>query len=93
MTEPSAIHQENFRRILTRNISLPLGVGALSAAVFVALIFYLLSVLGGVEQAERAISSANQIAKLGAGGFQFGQFLRITPGIRVGDHRNRRALP
>ncbi|MES2385077.1 MAG: response regulator [Pseudomonadota bacterium] len=66
MTEPSAIHQENFRRILTRNISLPLGVGALSAAVFVALIFYLLSVLGGVEQAERAISSANQIAKLGA---------------------------
>ena len=66
MTAPSAIQQENFRRILTRNVSLPLGVGALSAAVFVALIFYLLSALGGVEQAERAISSANQIAKLGA---------------------------
>ncbi|MDI1268824.1 MAG: response regulator [Polaromonas sp.] len=66
MTAPSAIHQENFRRILTRNISLPLGVGAFSAAVFVGLIFYLLSALGGVEQAERAISSANQIAKLGA---------------------------
>jgi CheY-like chemotaxis protein/CHASE3 domain sensor protein len=66
MTAPSAIQQENFRRILTRNVSLPLGVGALSAAVFVALIFYLLSALGGVEQAERAISNANQIAKLGA---------------------------
>ncbi|MEO8023186.1 response regulator [Polaromonas sp.] len=66
MTAPSAIHEENYRRILTRNVSLPLGVGALSAAVFVALIFYLLSALGGVEQAERAISSANQIAKLGA---------------------------
>ena len=66
MTAPSAIHQENFRRILTRNVSLPLGVGALSAAVFVGLIFYLLSALGGVEQAERAISNANQIAKLGA---------------------------
>lgn len=66
MTAPSAIHEENYRRILTRNVSLPLGVGALSAAVFVALIFYLLSALGGVEQAERAISNANQIAKLGA---------------------------
>ncbi|WP_341918272.1 response regulator [Polaromonas sp. YR568] len=66
MTAPSAIQQENFRRILTRNVSLPLGVGALSAAVFVGLIFYLLSALGGVEQAERAISNANQIAKLGA---------------------------
>jgi CheY-like chemotaxis protein/signal transduction histidine kinase/CHASE3 domain sensor protein len=66
MNAPSAIQQENFRRILTRNVSLPLGVGAFSAAVFVGLIFYLLSALGGVEQAERAISSANQIAKLGA---------------------------
>ncbi len=66
MNAPSAIQQENFRRILTRNVSLPLGVGALSAAVFVGLIFYLLSALGGVEQAERAISNANQIAKLGA---------------------------
>jgi CheY-like chemotaxis protein len=66
MTAPSAIHEENYRRILTRNVSLPLGIGALSAAVFVALIFYLLSALGGVEQTERAISNANQIAKLGA---------------------------
>ncbi|MDB5889515.1 MAG: multi-sensor hybrid histidine kinase [Polaromonas sp.] len=66
MTASSPIPQDNFRRILTRNVSLPLGVGALSAAVFVGLIFYLLSALGSVETAERAISSANQIAKLGA---------------------------
>ncbi len=66
MTEPTYIHQENFRRILTRNISLPLGVGVLSAAVFVTLIFYLLSALGGVAQTERAITNANLIAKLGA---------------------------
>ena len=67
MTAPdAALQQENFRRILTRNVSLPLGVGALSSAVFVGLIFYLLSALGGVELAERAISSANQIAKVGA---------------------------
>ncbi|MBC7600287.1 MAG: CHASE3 domain-containing protein, partial [Polaromonas sp.] len=66
MTEPAQIDQENFRRILTRKITLPVGVGAFSASVFVGLIFYLLSTLGGVEIAERAISSANQIAKLGA---------------------------
>lgn len=66
MTGPAYLHQENFRHILTRNIALPLGVGALSAAVFVGLIFYLLSALGGVEQTERAISNANQIGKLGA---------------------------
>ena len=64
MTVPDYVHQENFRRILTRNISLPLGVGALSAAVFVVLIFYLLSAMGGVERTERAISNANQSAKL-----------------------------
>ena len=66
MTAPSATQQENFRRVLRRNISLPLGVGAFSAAVFVTLIFYLLSALGGVELTERAISNANQVAKLGA---------------------------
>ena len=66
MTGPAYLHKENFRRILTRNISLPLAVGALSAAVFVGLIFYLLSALGGVEHTERAISNANQIGKLGA---------------------------
>ncbi|MGC1174902.1 response regulator [Polaromonas sp.] len=66
MTGPTSDNQENFRRVLTRNVSLPLGVGALSAAVFVTLIFYLLSALGGVELTERAISNANQVAKLGA---------------------------
>ncbi|MDO8719537.1 MAG: response regulator [Polaromonas sp.] len=66
MSSTDPLHQENFRRILTRNIGLPLGVGALSAAVFVGLIFYLLAALGSVEHTERAISNANQIAKLGA---------------------------
>lgn len=66
MPGPAYIHQENFRRILTRNISLPLGVGVLTAGVFAILIFYLLSALGGVEQTERAITNANLIAKLGA---------------------------
>ncbi|HQS32286.1 MAG: two-component system sensor histidine kinase/response regulator [Polaromonas sp. 39-63-203] len=66
MTEPAYLHQENFRRILSRNISLPLGVGALSAAVFVSLIVYLLSALSWVEQTGRVISGANQITELSA---------------------------
>ena len=66
MTEPAYLHQENFRRILSRNISLPLGVGALSAAVFVGLIVYLLSALSWVEQTGRIISGANQITELSA---------------------------
>lgn len=66
MTVPASLQQENFRRILTRNIGLPVGVGLLSAAVFIALIFYLLSALGWVERTERAIGAANQIARLDA---------------------------
>ena len=66
MTSPAYIHQENFRRILTRNITLPLCVGALNAAVFVGLIFYLLSALSWTERAERVIGNANEIAKLSA---------------------------
>ena len=66
MTEPAYLHQENFRRILSRNISLPLGGGALSAAVFVGLIVYLLSALSWVEQTGRVISGANQITELSA---------------------------
>ena len=66
MAGPNSIDQENFRRILTRNISLPLGVGALSAAAFVGLIFFLLSALTWVEHTERVIGNANEIAKLDA---------------------------
>ena len=66
MTERAYLHQENFRRILSRNISLPLGVGALSVAVFVGLIVYLLSALSWVEQTGRVISGANQITELSA---------------------------
>jgi CHASE3 domain sensor protein len=59
-----AIDQTGFRRILTRNITLPLAVGVVSAAVFVALIFYLLSILNWVEHSERVIGNANEIGKL-----------------------------
>jgi signal transduction histidine kinase/CheY-like chemotaxis protein/CHASE3 domain sensor protein len=64
MSPTTLIDQTAFRRILSRNIKLPLAVGVLSAAIFVALIFYLLSVIGWVEHTERVIGNTNETAKL-----------------------------
>ncbi|WP_411886579.1 response regulator [Polaromonas sp. YR568] len=64
MTGTASIDQDKFRSILTRNITLPLGMGALSAALFVGLIFFLLSSLNWVEHTERVIGNANEISKL-----------------------------
>jgi signal transduction histidine kinase/CheY-like chemotaxis protein/CHASE3 domain sensor protein len=64
MSSATFIDQSSFRRILSRNIRLPLIVGVLSAAIFVALIFYLLSVIGWVEHTERVIGNTNETAKL-----------------------------
>lgn len=56
--------QTAFRRILFRNIALPLVSGIITIAAFVALIFYLLSVLSSVEHSERTIGDAHEVAKL-----------------------------
>jgi signal transduction histidine kinase/DNA-binding response OmpR family regulator/CHASE3 domain sensor protein len=64
MNAPSLIDQTGFRRILARNIKLPLAVGVLTAAVFVALIFYLLSIIGWVEHTEHVIANTNEAAKV-----------------------------
>ena len=64
MNAQTLIDQSGFRRILSRNIKLPLAVGVLTAAVFIALIFYLLSVIGWVEHTERVIGNTNESAKL-----------------------------
>lgn len=64
MPTAPAIDQTGFRRILIRNITLPLAAGVTSAAIFVALIFYLISVLNWVEHTERVIGNANEITKL-----------------------------
>ncbi|WP_345245031.1 CHASE3 domain-containing protein, partial [Pigmentiphaga soli] len=64
MTSEPAIDSNKFRRIIRRNIVLPLGMGALTIVVFVALIAYLLSSLNWVEHSERVISTANQLARL-----------------------------
>jgi signal transduction histidine kinase/DNA-binding response OmpR family regulator/CHASE3 domain sensor protein len=53
-----------FKRVLTRHLTLPLGVGALSALVFIALIFQLLSVLNWVDHSQQVIANANELTTL-----------------------------
>lgn len=64
MTGQANIDQASFKRILRRNIILPLGVGIASAAVFVTLIINLLSSMSWVEHTERVIGKAQEISKL-----------------------------
>ena len=60
------IDNNQFRRVLARNVAVPLGVGVLSSLVFVAMIVYLVNVLTWVEHSERVIGDANQISKMSA---------------------------
>jgi CHASE3 domain sensor protein len=64
MTPPSSVDEQSLRRLLTRNVSLPLGIGVLSAVFFVSLITYLLSVIQWVEHSDRVINNVNEAAKL-----------------------------
>ncbi|CAN7269808.1 response regulator [Massilia sp. LjRoot122] len=65
MTGPS-IDTQQFRRILTRNVALPLGMSVVTAIVFVAIIAYLINVLTLVEHSERVIGNAQEVSKLSA---------------------------
>ena len=56
--------QRSFRKLLSRNIGLPLGVGLLGAVAFVAVINYLLSSMQWVEHTDRVIGNANETVKL-----------------------------
>ena len=64
MIRPSSVDEQSFRKLLTRNISLPLGVGVLSAVFFVSLITYLLSVIQWVQHTDRVINNLNEAARL-----------------------------
>jgi CheY-like chemotaxis protein/CHASE3 domain sensor protein len=64
MTEQQQVDQIGFRRILIRNITLPLVLGVLSAIIFVVLIFNLLSALNWVEHTQKVIGKINETAKL-----------------------------
>ena len=60
----TSLDNTQFRRILTRNVALPLGLSVLSAAVFVAIVAYLISVLNWVEHSQEVIGKANEVSKL-----------------------------
>jgi len=64
MNGTSAQDDTSFRRILARNITMPLVAGVVNVGVFAGILVYLLSVLTWVEHTERVIGNANEIAKL-----------------------------
>ncbi|WP_322362345.1 response regulator [Pseudomonas sp. Teo4] len=64
MTQAASMDQKSFRKLLARNIGLPLGVGLLGAVAFVAVINYLLSAMQWVEHTDRVIGNANETLKL-----------------------------
>jgi len=60
------IDNTQFRRILTRNVALPLAMSVVTAAVFVGIIYYLITVLNWVEHSERVIGQGQEVSKLSA---------------------------
>ncbi|GGI53721.1 response regulator [Oxalicibacterium solurbis] len=64
MTDVLTGDQKAFRRILMRNISVPLVAGFVTSLAFVGLILYLLSVMTWVEHSERVIGTTNEVNKL-----------------------------
>ncbi|MBS9724408.1 response regulator [Stutzerimonas stutzeri] len=60
----SFIDQNNFRRILNRNVAVPLGFGFLSAFFFSAIVYYLLSVSHWVDQSVKGEAHAHEALRL-----------------------------
>jgi len=60
----SFIDQSNFRRILNRNVAVPLGFGFLSAFFFSAIVYYLLSVSQWVERSVQGVAYAHEAQKM-----------------------------
>ena len=64
MQRSSTIDDQGFRRILNRNVRIPLLGGILAAGIFVALFAYLMNTWSAVETTERAIGKAQELSKL-----------------------------
>ncbi|MET0964355.1 MAG: response regulator [Noviherbaspirillum sp.] len=64
MSAVPEVDPHGFRRILYRNIALPLIAGVVSMVGFVALIAFLLSTLNWVEHSDRVLTSSHSVAKL-----------------------------
>jgi CheY-like chemotaxis protein/CHASE3 domain sensor protein len=63
MKTPSAIDPDDFDRLLSRNLKLPLLGGLFGAVVFVGLILFLLSTIGWVEHTDRVTRSASELQR------------------------------
>lgn len=63
MNSAPAIDPRDFQKLLSRNVKLPLLGGLLGAVTFVALIFYLLSVIGWVEHTDRVTRTAAEVQR------------------------------
>jgi len=66
MPPTAAVDAADFQRVLSRNLALPLSVGVISAAVFVGLMVYVLSLLNWADHTQRVISNVNQLTTLTA---------------------------
>ena len=66
MPERTSSEKRQFQRMLTRHMALPLSMGAISGAVFVGLIVYLVSVLDWVEHTQQVIGKAHGLTTLAA---------------------------
>ncbi|ACC73331.1 response regulator [Paraburkholderia phymatum] len=64
MTAGGAVDPISFRRIIRRNIALPLGLGVVTMGMFIALIAYLVNTISWVEHSERVIGHANEMLRL-----------------------------
>ncbi|MGE8505483.1 MAG: response regulator [Pseudomonas sp.] len=56
--------EKGFRRILNRNVGLPLGIGLAGALIFAVLISYLLNVVRWVEHTDQVLNRASEVYKL-----------------------------
>ena len=65
MPDSSPVDQSHFRRMLARNITLPLSAGILNIVLFVALLFALQSGLHIVNHTEEVIAKANELINKG----------------------------
>ncbi|MDH6169944.1 CheY-like chemotaxis protein/CHASE3 domain sensor protein [Variovorax boronicumulans] len=63
MKTPAAIDPDDFDRLLSRNLKLPLLGGLLGAVVFVGLILFLLSTISWVEHTDRVTRSASELQR------------------------------
>uniref|UniRef100_A4XNM7 histidine kinase n=1 Tax=Ectopseudomonas mendocina (strain ymp) TaxID=399739 RepID=A4XNM7_ECTM1 len=64
VSNESAMDEKSFRRILNRNVGLPLGLGLVSALFFAVLIGYLLNVIRWVEHTDQVLNRASEVYKL-----------------------------